>query len=100
MENNLEKIIQETRELSLENNKILRKMERRTKWAIVFTIVYWLFIISATIGAFYFIQPYINAISSEFSTATGGDVANQAKSSSGGLNDMINLIKGSLNSGS
>lgn len=45
-----------------ENNKILHKMRRTQKIASVMQVFYWLIIIGIAVGAFYFLQPYIDGI--------------------------------------
>ena len=45
-----------------ENHEILRGMRRRERWRNVFQIFYWLVIIAIALGAYYFIQPYIDAM--------------------------------------
>jgi hypothetical protein len=46
--------------LSEENNRILKTLLRNMRWGRLFRIAYWLVIIAASIGAFYYIQPYLN----------------------------------------
>ena len=55
-------LLQNTFNLAEENNKMLRKMRRAQKMASFMRIIYWLIIIGIGIGAFYFLQPYINQI--------------------------------------
>ncbi|HXK40049.1 MAG TPA: hypothetical protein VJ837_04420 [Candidatus Paceibacterota bacterium] len=54
--------LREALELSRENNIILRKMWRATLWGRAVKTLYWLVIIGITIGAFYFLQPYIDTL--------------------------------------
>ncbi len=49
-------------ELTEENNKLLRKLYRGTlvhRWV---TISYWVIIIGLSLGAFYFVQPYLDTL--------------------------------------
>ena len=55
-------LLQDIFNLAEENNNILRKMRRVQKIASVMRVVYWLIIIGITVGAFYFLQPYIDRI--------------------------------------
>jgi hypothetical protein len=50
------------KELTIENNKMLHSMQRRARIGLIWKLIYWGFIIGATIGAFYFIQPYIDSL--------------------------------------
>ena len=71
------KLLQETFSLAEENNKILHKMRRGQRIASVMQVVYWLIIIGIAVGAFYFLQPYINQIG-KFIGGSGFDI-NQLK---------------------
>jgi hypothetical protein len=53
------KVLEETRDLALENNKMLHAMRRSMRWGRVARIIYWIFIIGSAVGAFYVLQPYI-----------------------------------------
>ena len=46
-------------ELTRENNKILHGLRRSQRWNTILNIIYWLIIIGIAIGAFYFLQPYV-----------------------------------------
>ena len=52
--------------LTEENNKMLRQIKRGTRWARVWHIFYWLIVIGISIGAFYFLQPYIDNLTSVY----------------------------------
>ena len=56
------KLLQEVHELSAENSRILHGIKRSHRWSIVFRVIYWVIIIGISIGAFYYIQPYIDAV--------------------------------------
>jgi Sec-independent protein secretion pathway component TatC len=48
--------------LAEENNKMLRSMRRSARFSSFIRLVYWLFIIGAAFGTYYFVQPYIAPI--------------------------------------
>jgi len=54
--------LERTLELSEENNKILKKMLRGMRWARLIRVLYWSILIAASVGAFYYIQPYVDGI--------------------------------------
>lgn len=81
MNPNEKQLLQETYDLVQENNKILRNIRRSNRWSNIFRIFYWTLIIGASIGAFYFIQPYIDAITKTY----------------GSLEQNINDVKGITN---
>ena len=63
-------LLEKTYSLVEENNKILHKMRHAQKVASFMRIVYWLLIIGISIGAFYFLQPYVNKLE-KFIGSTG-----------------------------
>jgi len=48
--------------LAEENNKILRGMRRSARFATVLRVIYWLLILGAAFGTYYFVEPYLNAV--------------------------------------
>ena len=60
-------LIKKTFALAEENNKILRKMQSSMRWGRAFRIFYWIVVIGISIGAFYYIQPYIDQLTSVYS---------------------------------
>ncbi|MFZ2620985.1 MAG: hypothetical protein WAX85_02290 [Minisyncoccia bacterium] len=69
-------------ELAEQNNAILLYMQRSMRWAHVMSILYWVFIIGSAVGAYYLIQPYVEAIGGKFNGATSN------------LNGILDGIKG------
>lgn len=67
-------LIKKTFRLAEENNKILRKMRSSMRWGRALRILYWIIIIGATVGAFYYIQPYIDQLMGVYSGL--GDLQN------------------------
>ncbi len=55
-------ILDRTLALSEENNKILRKMQRSLRWGRFFNALYWVFIIGTAVGAYYYVQPYLDPL--------------------------------------
>lgn len=53
-------LLKKTLELAKENNQMLHSIKRQMLWGRVFRIVYWVLIIGAAIGIYYYIDPYIN----------------------------------------
>jgi hypothetical protein len=48
--------------LAEDNNKILRSMRNSMRWGRIMTVVYWILIIGISVGAFYFLQPYVDQV--------------------------------------
>jgi Trk-type K+ transport system membrane component len=84
-------LLEKTFVLAEENNKILRKMHRSAVWASVFRVIYWIVIIGASIGVYYYIEPYVNQIEGLYKSAkTSIDTIN---TSSNALMDGLNGVK-------
>ena len=49
-------------ELSEDNNRMLKALHRNLWWARIRSVVYWVVIIGIALGAFYFLQPYIDKV--------------------------------------
>lgn len=74
-------LLEKTYELSKENNHILKGIRNSNRWATVFKLFYWIIVIGISIGAFYYLQPYI-------------DIANKTyKSIQGDLENVNSLVK-------
>jgi hypothetical protein len=73
-------------ELEEDNNKILHSMRRSQRISNIFRVVYWVFIIGSAVGAYYFIQPYVDQIMGLY----GG-----AKNNLDSVGELLKNIKGS-----
>jgi len=60
-------LLEKTYSLAEENNKILRGIRSSNRWSTLFRAIYWIVIIGASIGAFYYVQPYANLLLKEYS---------------------------------
>lgn len=56
----LKQLMRENLEVSQESLKILKKINRARIMSGIYTFLKWVFIILASIGAYYYIEPYIN----------------------------------------
>jgi hypothetical protein len=59
-------LLEETRKLAQENNKILKSLRTAHRWSTFFSFFYWIIIIGVAAGAFYFLKPYTGALLSDF----------------------------------
>ncbi|MFA6324754.1 MAG: hypothetical protein WCX46_00805 [Candidatus Paceibacterota bacterium] len=64
------KLLQDTFDLVKENNLMINKVRRTQNIATFSRIAYWVIIIGIAVGAFYFIQPFIDQIG-EFTKSAG-----------------------------
>ncbi|OGI91530.1 hypothetical protein A2933_01395 [Candidatus Nomurabacteria bacterium RIFCSPLOWO2_01_FULL_46_18] len=66
----MEEEIRRIRELTEENNQMLKKMRRSQQIASVMRALYWLVIIGSAIGAYYLFQPYIDQLKNVYGGAS------------------------------
>lgn len=52
----------QTHRMVEENNALLRKMRRAALFGRIWHIFYWLVIIGLSVGAYYFIEPYVEQV--------------------------------------
>jgi hypothetical protein len=71
MDKELRDMLQENLELSRENNKLLKKVRGVQKRTHLFRLAYWIIIIGITLGAYYYIQPYLEKIISMYNEGAG-----------------------------
>jgi uncharacterized membrane protein len=60
MEPEEREMLKKALELSQENNKILHSVRRGMFWGRIMNVVYWIVIIGAAVGVYYYITPYID----------------------------------------
>jgi len=65
-------ILEKTARLAEENNKLLKKVHRSIVWGRAVRIIYWIILIGAALGAYYFIQPYIDKVLGVYDGLTSG----------------------------
>lgn len=71
-------------ELAQENNKMLHGIRRQMFFGRIFRIAYWIIIISLAIGAYYYIEPYLDGAISAYGSIKG-DLQN--------FRDLFNINK-------
>ena len=82
-------LLEETAKLTQDNNKILHSMRRAMRWGRFFTVIKLLVIVGLTLGAYYYIQPYVETLLGIY-----GNFNNGAPSSSSikkGIMDSLGL---------
>ena len=86
MDPELKKMLEETKSLAEDNNKMLRKMRNMQKWASFWSVLKWILIIGITWGSFYVLQPYVDKLKSMYDSVSGG----AEKLSSGSFQNFFN----------
>ena len=62
-------MLQESLELSRENNSILKSMRSSQRWASFMRVIYWILIIAVSYGAYKYTEPYLTKAMQIFQTA-------------------------------
>lgn len=95
-------ILIQTHRMVEENNQLIRKMRRAALWGRLWHILYWVIIIGASLGAYYFIQPYVEQVQGVYGglkqdlTNVRGTV-NEVGNAASKIGDIGNLFPGSEN---
>lgn len=63
-------LLERTYRLAEENNDMLRSLRRYQRLGSAFRVLYWALIILTSVGAYYFVQPYIQAASGLYGNAS------------------------------
>ena len=53
------------------NNAVLRSIQSRARWSMIFSVLRWLVIIGVAIGAYYYLQPYLQQLADVYQKVTG-----------------------------
>ncbi len=62
-----EQILREVKQLAEENAETLRVIRRSYRIGNIMRVVYWVFLIGLSLGALYFIQPYVDTAKDAYS---------------------------------
>lgn len=94
----VKKILEENLSLTKENHKILAGIRNAQRRANMYRLIYWIVIIAITLGAYYFVQPYIESLTGYYSAISGigGDNAKEGVSSIPDfkrIQDLLNQIQ-------
>lgn len=52
-------LLEQTFEYAKENNRILKNLRRSARWNRFWRIVYWLAIVAAAVGLYYYLRPFL-----------------------------------------
>ncbi len=102
MEPEEKRILKETLELAKENNSMLKKIRRYMAWGRISRVVYWALIIGASLGAYYYIQPYVEAALETVSSIRSGagavsdGVTETTTAATGAMGSLLDIGKGFL----
>ena len=72
MDIEVKNLLEENLKLSKENNILLLKINNAQRWAKITRYIYWGIILFASIGGYYFIQPYLNNLLNVYTGGVSG----------------------------
>jgi len=95
MEGDIKNLLEENLKLSKENNELLLKIRGVQRWQQITHILYWFLIIGVSIGAFYFIKPYLGNVLNLYTGGVSGinNIGDITKNLKNGQTDMQDLLE-------
>ncbi len=90
MDPELKKALEESIELSRENNKILRRMQSNLRWGRAFRIFYWIIIIGSMLGTYYYFQPFFEDLLKRYNSVMF--TFSQLQKTGSGTNDILHTL--------
>lgn len=81
-------LLEKVYKMTEENNQILHSIRRATRLGLAMRILYWVVIIGLSVGALYFIQPYVDFITGAFNKNTGSSV-----NTTGGIQNTVDTLQ-------
>jgi len=69
-------ILRDIQIMTEENNRILKKMNRRAFYSSISSLLYWTVIIITAYGAYYFIEPYVAKMTNLYNTVANSEILN------------------------
>lgn len=67
----LKEMLHKNLELSAENNKMLRSIQRGIFFSRIIRVVYWIIILGIAFGIYYYIEPYIDSVIGAYGSVKG-----------------------------
>jgi hypothetical protein len=83
MEDDDKDLLQKTYDLAKENNHMLKGLRNSHRWSMFFNFTKWVIIVGASVGVFYFLQPYVDKMM---------NVYNDIQSSIGNVKTVTNKL--------
>ena len=96
MDPEVKNLLEENLKISKENNVMLLKIRSVQRWAQITRIFYWVLIIAITIGAFYFIKPYLGNLLNIYTGGVSGisnvDITKNLKDGQANMQDLLKSL--------
>jgi len=71
MDQELKQLLEENIKINKENNDLIHKVYRIQRWAQITRYLYWFIIIAGSLGAFYFLKPYLGNVINLYTGGAG-----------------------------
>ena len=98
MDSEDKKMLRENLKFSKDNHKILKNLQSHMRWGRIVKFAYWLIIIAGTLGAYYYIQPFIDSARDTLTQMQTG-VETVSQGASGTTSIITKIIEPVLNFG-
>ena len=85
-------LLEETVTLSRENNQILRQLRRALRWGRFYSVLKWILIVGSTLGAYYYLQPYLFRLFDAYQALLNG--LNEVKEAGAGMSPNLPDLSG------
>lgn len=69
-------LLRDIQAMTEENNKILKKMNRRAVLGSISRLLYWVLIVGIAFGAYYFIEPYVTKMTNLYNSVSNSGILN------------------------
>ena len=95
MDPETKQLLKESIEIGKENNEMLRKMVRSQKWTNIYRVVYWGIIILSSVGAYYFIQPFLGNLLNAYGVSGVNnitDIGNSLNNNKQQVQDLLDAL--------
>lgn len=97
MDPETKKLLEENLVLAKETNHLLKKVVSAARWGRVFHLIYWIIIIGASVGAYYWLQPVLNTVLGNYNSVMSGidkvQKTTQSLPDISSINSILNSFK-------
>jgi hypothetical protein len=96
MDPETKQLLRENLDIAKENNVMLKRIARSQKWAHISRFLYWGIIIFSSIGAYYFVKPFLGNLLNVYGVSGGNNFSDFSKTFDNNkqqMQDFINAMK-------
>ncbi len=89
MDEDIRSLVEETKELVEENNKILHSLRRTARVGFFVKLLYWIIVFGIAAGAFYYVKPYMEQLMKVYDSVKQTETKLQNVQSSFNIKDFF-----------